>query len=186
MSHYSAANGGTTKMASDYALLYSDSGVRGINWIRRTQLEMITLQDYTDIQAGTKSLSSDLWGEVPFVYCPFRTQRIRVIVRRNTAAENFSTTSTILYLYLRVRSPHIRPGMRGAVGQCDCTSLGEHWSAQGAGVEVKRMRHGLNEAQISVNLRNYQYWPASPDRNHPNGMNNFTTGKHIYLDLSFF
>jgi hypothetical protein len=186
MSHYNAAAGGTTKMASDYALLYNDSGIRGINWIKRSQLEMITLQDWTDLDNGTKTLSSTPWGEVPFVYCPFRTQRIRVIVRRNTGAEDFGTSHN-LYLYLRVRSPHIRPGMRGAVGRCDVSTLGEHWSAQGAGgVVVTRMRHALNEAQISVNLRNYSYWAASADRNHSNGNASFTSGKYIYLDLSFF
>ena len=90
------------------------------------------------------------------------------------------------WLYLRVRSPHIRAGMRGAVGQVDCSTLGEHWSAQGEGAEFKRTRHALNESQIGVNLRNYSYWPASADRNHSNGNAAFTSGKYIYLDVSFF
>ena len=70
------------------------------------------------------------------------------------------------------------------MGSVDTNGVGgEHWSNQLNGLEIKRVRNDINEAEVSFALRNYSYWPPGADRNHSNGANGFTTGSQLYMDI---
>ena len=189
LSHYSAANGGHTTMAADYAQLWShNSGPKGVECFTRSQVELMMWEDLDDINNSVRTRSDTPWCHVPYVYLPYKRMRIRVIVNRDRTGAGIyqQTGSSTSYLYLRVRSPHIKPGsiMMGTVDLSDVG--GEHWSGQNLGLDIKRVRHGICEAQCSWAIRNYSYWPPSADRNHSNGGDGFTTGSELYMDIQIF
>ena len=185
LSHYAAANGGQTQMQTDYAQLWShNSGPKGVEIFTRSQVEVMMWEDLDDVNNSVRTRSDTPWTHVPYVFLPYKRMRIRLVVNRDRTGAGISqqTGSSTSRVYLRVRSPHIKPGAI-LVGSADLSDVGEFWSNQNVGLDIKRIRYEHNEAEVSWAIRNYLYYPPSALRNHSNGGDGFTTGSELYMDI---